>query len=459
MEKIGLKKIYAAMVLMVAMVFLMRVPIEAGVNGIKKVLPKIAEIEFEDSDGRVILMDDAARRIISLETSHTQNLYSLGAGHLLVGVGYQEVYPLEIGGLEKFNLEKDAEGIISANPDLVLITPEIRRLYRDQTDILLRSGINVVSLYPERLEDLGGYLKKLGMTVGLEKKSELLFDEIMDSLEREKVGAEVGKSASFESSDMEMLLLEDSSVEASMMNYAGGIYEEDTLNADIYFTQTGFKDLGGSLRAVYERKDSEDIKAVRKGKVYEISKSISSPTMMMPKGVREMKRLLDPEEYRSIDYLSDESTLTREVLAEMIVTYAGMQIFYPDYSYFSEERSRYYGDFEDVKPDHEYFEYVETAVGRGILDYDFTSRGMFFNPDEAVTREDFAEAIWMMKSDFEKVREVEIEDLGQCQSPRIVERLVEAGVFETEGNNFNPDGEVTCCQAVEIFEKIGGIND
>lgn len=459
MEKIGIRKIYVVMAVLVAAVFLLRSPIEAGVNGIKKVLPQIAEIEFEDSDGRVILMDDAARRIISLETSHTQNLYSLGVGHLLVGVGYQEVYPLEISELDKFNLEKDAEDIISANPDLVLITPDIRRLYREQTDILLRSGINVVSLYPESMEDLDEYLKKLGMTVGLEKKSELLSDEIMDSIEREKVDTETGKLASFESSDMDMLLFDVFSLEASMMSYAGGSYAEDTSTADIYFTQTGFKDLGGSPRAVCERKDSDDIKAVRKGQVFEISKSISSPTMMMSKGVREMKRLLDPEEYRTIDYLSDEGPLTREVLAEMLVTYAGMQIFYPDYSYFSEERSRYYGDFKDVEPDSEYFEYVETAVGRGILDYDFTSRGMFFNPHEAVTREDFAEAIWMMKSDFEKIRDVQIEDLGQCQSPRIVERLVEAGVFETEDKSFKPDGEVTCCQAVEIFERIGGIDD
>lgn len=289
MEKIGLKKIYAAMVFLVVAVFLMRTPIEAGVNGIKKALPHIAEIEFEDSDGRIILMDQAAKRIISLDTSHTQNLFSLGAGHLLVGTGYQEVYPLDIRDLEKYNLEKDAEAIISANPDLVLITPEIRRLYREQTDMLLRSGINVVSIYPERLENLGDYLNKLGTTVGLEKKSEWLLNEIMDSIEKERAAVGAGKLVSFESSDMEMVRFNENSLETSLVSYAGGTYSDEFINSDIYLTQTGFKDLGGSTRAVYERKNSDDIKAVREGQVYEISKSISSPTLMMAKGIREVK--------------------------------------------------------------------------------------------------------------------------------------------------------------------------
>ena len=157
--------------------------------------------------------------------------------------------------------------------------------------------------------------------------------------------------------------------------------------------------------------------------------------------------------------MSNDGFLTREMLAEMIVVHSGIQIFYPDYSYFSKDRSRYYGDFEDVETGQEYFEYIETAVGRGIMDYEFTPKGMFFGPGEAVSREDLAEAIWMMKSDFDKIREVEIEDLGQCESPRIVERLVEAGVLEVEDNIFNPSGEITCSQAVEIFKRLGEQDD
>jgi hypothetical protein len=36
---------------------------------------------------------------------------------------------------------------------------------------------------------------------------------------------------------------------------------------------------------------------------------------------------------------------------------------------------------------------------------------------------------------------------------------VEAGVFETEDNFFNPNGELTCGKAVEIFERLGVSND
>jgi iron complex transport system substrate-binding protein len=459
MEKIGLKKIYAAMILIVALLFLMRTPIEAGVNSIKKAMMSIAEIEFEDSDGMIILMDSPAKRIISLETSHTQNLFSLGAGHLLVGTGHQEVYPLEIGELNKFDIEKDAEAIISANPDLVLITPYIRRLYQEQIDMLLRSGINVVSLYPEKLEDLGDYLKSLGMTVGLEKKSDLLRDEIINSMEKEKAAFDTVKLISFELSDMEKLFFEVDSFEASLVSYAGGKYTKEAAGTDIYLTQTGFRDLGGSPRAVYERKNSDDIKSVSEGRVYEINKSISSPTIMMSKGISEMKRIINPDKARSIDYLIDDDLLTKEVLAEMITVYSGVQIFYPNYSYFKEERSRYYGDFKDVETDHEYFEYIETAVGRGIMDYEFDSKGMFFGPEDAVSREELAEAIWMMKSDFDKKIDVEIEDLDQCDSPRIVKRLVEAGVFETEDNFFNPNGKISCSHGVEIFERLGESND
>ncbi len=459
MEKIGTKKIYLLAIFMVTAVFLMRAPIERGVNGIKKALPQISEIEFVDSDGRVIVMDKPAERIISLETSHTQNIYSLGAGYLLLGVGYQEVYPLEIKELEKFNLENDAEAIVSANPDLVLITPDIRRLYGDQIDMLLRSGVNVVSLYPQRMEEIDHYLYLLGMTVGLEKKSQLLSEEILESIDKERVVEDSGRLVSFESSDMEMLIFEEDSFEGDMVLCSGGIYTEEELSADIYFSQTGFKDLGGSQWAVYERKNSDDIKAVSEGRVYEINKSISSPTAMISKGISQMKRLINPDEYRNIEWMKSDKPLTREVLAEMIVVYSGVQIFYPDYSYFSEERSRYYGDFQDVDSEDEYFQYIETAVGRGILDYQYTVEGSFFGPEEELIKEELAKAVWMMKSDFQKIKEVEIEDLEECQNPRIVRRLAEGGIFDLSDNKFNPNEGISCSQALEIFERLGEIND
>lgn len=72
-----------------------------------------------------------------------------------------------------------------------------------------------------------------------------------------------------------------------------------------------------------------------------------------------------------------------------------------------------------------------------------------------VSREELAKAIWMMRSDYDKKRDVEIEDLGDCENPRIVKRLVEAGVFESKDDVFNPNGKMSCSQAVEIFERLG----
>ncbi|MDD4571827.1 MAG: hypothetical protein PHN47_05025, partial [Clostridia bacterium] len=54
-----------------------------------------AAIQFIDDDGRNIALDSPCQRIISLYSAHTENLFTLGAGDLIIGVHDTSIYPPE----------------------------------------------------------------------------------------------------------------------------------------------------------------------------------------------------------------------------------------------------------------------------------------------------------------------------------------------------------------------------
>lgn len=69
---------------------------------------------------------DTPKRVVSVGGALTETVYALGAGELLVGSDTTSYYPEEAANSPKVGYQRalSAEGILSLNPDLVLMTDE-----------------------------------------------------------------------------------------------------------------------------------------------------------------------------------------------------------------------------------------------------------------------------------------------------------------------------------------------
>ncbi|MFT7289537.1 MAG: iron complex transport system substrate-binding protein [Halieaceae bacterium] len=81
-----------------------------------------ADILVEDALGRAVSLREPASRVVALAPHIVENLYSIGAGELLVGAVAYSDYPAQaaelprVGGVGSFSLER----ILALSPDLVI---------------------------------------------------------------------------------------------------------------------------------------------------------------------------------------------------------------------------------------------------------------------------------------------------------------------------------------------------
>ena len=295
--------------------------IAACATGSKKQVNRNAAIYFIDDDGNEISLDAPAERIISLYSAHTENLYSLGAEDRLIGNYHTAVYPPDAAKLDMYDYSADPEKVIAANPDVVIIRPFISRKSHDFVKALENAGICVVSLYPDSLDKFDDYINKLAKIVSAEDRAEELLGKF--HLELEEIttltkDAEPKQSIFFEATETNIRTTTPDSMAGRAITMAGGINAADDAvpseagstiaeygiervlekadDIDVYVSQRGAMNSGGSLESIAERDSYGVIKAVKDNRVYTINeKLISSPTFRYVKGVREMARFLYPD--------------------------------------------------------------------------------------------------------------------------------------------------------------------
>src|SRR4030065_480208 len=78
-----------------------------------------AEIRLVDNTNKIIVMKNPAKRIISLYSAHTENLFSLGLDKEIIGVYKNDNYPFQAKSKKTYDYKSDPEKIIAADPDLV----------------------------------------------------------------------------------------------------------------------------------------------------------------------------------------------------------------------------------------------------------------------------------------------------------------------------------------------------
>lgn len=440
-------------------------------------------ISFLDDEGCEIALDKPAERIISLYSAHTENLYSLGAEDRLLGGHTTCIYPAEAAETAVYDYKGDPEYIISAEPDVVIIRPHISRSTPEAISALRNAGITVVSLYPETLEDFPEYIEKLALLTGTQEKAEELLSDFEADLKAiHELTAAVGdkQTVFFESTEENIRTAAEGSMPAIAIELAGGINLADGAKPmtegssiaefgaekvlelgdeiDVYVSQRGAMNSGGDLAAISQRPGYDTIKAVSDGRVFVINeKLISSPTFRYYKGVHELARFMYPELMDDVSKYDTEAIATRTDFANIIVQSLHLPIYVPSSSkyYQTEHDTHTYGLFEDLHWSDRDFDYIETAVNSGIISWREGENGEeYFDSEKSVTREELAKAVFIAGDFSAKDTNTEIADIAACENGKIVQILVDSGVFSLSGGRFEPKREVSCADIITALAFV-----
>lgn len=142
-----------------------------------------AEIAVTDFLGRKVTLEKPAERIIALAPHIVENLYSAGAGDLLVGAVDYCDYPEEakkiprLGAISAYSLE----AIVAAKPDLVVMWNS--GLGGKNLPKFLELGLTVYASDPKTLEDIPRAIRDYGVLTGREAFAKQSADEFADRLQ------------------------------------------------------------------------------------------------------------------------------------------------------------------------------------------------------------------------------------------------------------------------------------
>lgn len=485
MRNVKFKTLAWSSVLVLLAVFIGRYWIERGLDHVDFLDTREYAIDFTDDSGRRVKMEGPARRIISLYSAHTENLFALELDAQIIGVGTSESYPVEFLDKPVYDYKSDPEKVIAADPDLVLIRPFIERKQPDFVEAIRQSGITVVSFYPETQDAFDEYIMKLGLVTGREKMAERKLKAFHDELENLRAltqNIEPKVKVFFESSDVELKTVTSDSVAARAIELAGGIniaadaqsitpgssiavYGAERIlekadEIDVYVSQRGVMGAGGNLHTISIRPGFDTIKAVKEGRVFEINqKIISSPTFRQAKGIYELARFFYPQIIDDLSGFDKDEPLSREVAAEIFVRAAYRPVFAPTASYYdSADDGHTYGMFEDVPSSHSGFDFIETAVHAGYMEGFIRTEDdeeiEFFDTEGYVTRDELAKTLFLFYDLLPSEGQTEITDLEECQNSKIIQTLVDHGVMKLEAGAFNPQRIVTASEVVEALERV-----
>lgn len=137
----------------------------------------------------------APHRIITIGGGLTETVYALGAQNLLVGNDTTSYYPAEAEKLPKVGYQRtlSAEGILSLNPDLIILTQEA-----GPPSVLKQvesAGVSLLKLKAGRsLSDVKANIFAIGKALRREKEAEILVDQI--NAESENLKSVIEKQSS-----------------------------------------------------------------------------------------------------------------------------------------------------------------------------------------------------------------------------------------------------------------------
>jgi len=137
-----------------------------------------------DYSGRTVKLNVAAERIVALAPHIVENVFSAGAGDLLVGVSEYSNYPEQAKGIERVGLRErfSIEAIVSLQPDLVIAwsSGSASSKYRKLQDL----GIAVYFDEPKKLPDVAKSINDIGVLTGRYKIAQKAANKYLSDLNK-----------------------------------------------------------------------------------------------------------------------------------------------------------------------------------------------------------------------------------------------------------------------------------
>lgn len=138
-------------------------------------------LKITDFMGRQVTIKKEPKRIVSLSPSTTELIYAIGAGKDVVGVTNYDDYPPEVksvakvGGYEGPNIE----AILAQKPDIVFAS---NLSGKDQMETIEKSGIPVVVLEAQNINQIYDSIKILGKITGNVEKGNEIISNMKDKI-------------------------------------------------------------------------------------------------------------------------------------------------------------------------------------------------------------------------------------------------------------------------------------
>ena len=126
----------------------------------------------------------APQRIVSLSPNLTEIVFALGLGDRVVGVSNNCDWPADAKQKPKMGTfwQPNTEAIIAAKPDLVVCESFLQ--HKEVAETLKRTGLRVVSLRAESIEELYNVIIQIGQAAGCADKAEPLAAKIKSGIDQ-----------------------------------------------------------------------------------------------------------------------------------------------------------------------------------------------------------------------------------------------------------------------------------
>lgn len=276
-----------------------------------------------DQDGQSINFDQPFTRIVSLYPAHTENLFALGLDKEIIGVSKNDDFPEAAQAKAKFDYKEDPEKFIAAKPDLVVVRPMISRSAPELINKLRLTGIQVISLQPNTIEETFAYWRTLGALSGREQAAAEMIDRFKARLATietlvKAIPEARRKRVYFEAIHSKGKTFAPDSMAIFALTTAGGInaaadaeqvratniayYGTERLLArandiDLFLAQQGRMN-PVSEQTIYDEPGFAAIKAVKERQVYLIDETlVARPTLRMIDGIIKIGKILYPEPF------------------------------------------------------------------------------------------------------------------------------------------------------------------
>lgn len=275
-------------------------------------------VTVTDDAGMEVTIEEAPRRIVSIQASITEIAFALGLGDNIVGVSEYDNYPEEAKEKETVGARNmDAEKILLLQPDIVFATDYHYDNYNQILDQFRAAGIDVVVIgSAASFEDAYRHMRLIAKATGTEEKAEEIvagMETRMAALRERAQSIAVPKRVWIEVSPAPDIFttgkgtfLNEMLESIRAVNVAGDqegwikFTEEQIVNLmpEVIITTYGYY-IDRPAESVLRREGWQEVPAVRDGQVFDVDNdTVTRPGPRLIDGVETLAKLIYPETFQ-----------------------------------------------------------------------------------------------------------------------------------------------------------------